>query len=67
MPLVTIKCALCSAYALAEMYTMSNIILQACREPELLHGMGERARVRIQQLWLSWEKQLEAMKKPIKE
>ena len=67
MQLVTIKRALYDTYALAEIYTVLNIILQACKEPELLQGMGERARVRIQQLWLSWEKQLEAMKKPIKE
>jgi glycosyltransferase involved in cell wall biosynthesis len=35
---------------------LSNIILKACKEPELLKNMGERARARIQQLGLSWEK-----------
>ena len=35
---------------------LSNIILQACEQPELLKYMGERARARIAQLGLNWEK-----------
>lgn len=39
-----------------DVQALSNIILQACKKPELLKNMGERARARIQQLGLSWEK-----------
>ena len=39
-----------------DVQALSNIILQACKEPGLLKSMGERARARIQQLGLSWEK-----------
>lgn len=37
-------------------HELSNIILEACKSPEILREMGKRARERIQQLELSWEK-----------
>lgn len=38
-----------------DMHALSHMIITACREPERLRYMGEKARQRIRQLGLSWE------------